>query len=407
MSTKVSAAAEDPKEQTCCSARRRSAWHGDSGTARPFAVPERLLLRLLRTAALLSDGTWSDLLYALVVHTLYTTGAVLVAMHGFQRGKEELANGGKVLEILLSGGGLGIIFVLMWMILACCFFNSRHQCRELFGIIQTLLRDVTELPTYQESAKKLRRHLNCLLLLGFTAFVAYPVHEYMRWAAKYARCDSGITKECVYDVCGLVLHIPLFIASHLVPVKFAFAVMELLAGYRIVTSELRRAPESEPLGDRAALEKLRAVHCGLSNAFLALTSAVSLELVATIAYGTLSVIMAWLVPFQAIYSQTGTVAIQASVLLKYLVGATVSLVLPCEMVQRVLNAAGELRGLLLQPQWQRPELQHELGLFRETVSRDLDTMGDLGLFRLQRSTILSITATIITYIIVLVQFHLA
>ena len=406
MSSKVSAAAEDPGEQTCWPTRR-SAWHEDSGTAPPFSAPERLLLGLLKMAALLSDGTWSDLLYALVIHTLYTAGAVFVATCGFQRGNEELANGGKLLEILLPGGGLGIVFVLMWMILACCFFNSRHRCREIFSTIQRLHRHVADLPTYQESAKKLRRHPICLLVLAFAAFVAYPVNDSMRWATEYVRCDSGVTKECVYDVCGLVLHIPLFIASNLVPVKFVFAGMKLLAGYRVVTSELRRAAESQPHADCAALEKLRAVHCELSSTFLELTSAMSLELVATMAYGTLSGIMIFLALFQAICSPTGTAAFQASVLLKYLASGTVSLVLPCETVQRVLNAAGELRGLLLRPQWQRPELQQELGLFRETVSRDLDTLGDLGLFRLQRSTILSITATIITYIIVIIQFNLA
>ena len=74
------------------------------------------------------------------------------------------------------------------------------------------------------------------------------------------------------------------------------------------------------------------------------------------------------------------------------------------MTQRVLNVVGETRDLLLRSEWQRPELAPELSLFRETVGRDLATLGDLGLFRLQRPTLLAVAATVLTYVIVLAQF---
>ncbi|KAF0293403.1 Protein SMG9 [Amphibalanus amphitrite] len=91
----------------------------------------------------------------------------------------------------------------------------------------------------------------------------------------------------------------------------------------------------------------------------------------------------------------------------YIISVFVTLVLPSEVVQWVLDTVGKTRNLLLKPQLQLPALQPELGLFRETVGRDLDTLGDLGLFRLQRSTVLSIIATILTYVIVMLQFHIS
>ena len=54
----------------------------------------------------------------------------------------------------------------------------------------------------------------------------------------------------------------------------------------------------------------------------------------------------------------------------------------------------------------RQEPRHELVLFRETVGRDLDTLGDLGMIRLQSSIVPSILATILTYVIILIQFFL-
>ncbi|KAF0311375.1 hypothetical protein FJT64_017772 [Amphibalanus amphitrite] len=104
---------------------------------------------------------------------------------------------------------------------------------------------------------------------------------------------------------------------------------------------------------------------------------------------------------------SGTDIVLTSVILCYIVIMFVALVLPSEVVQWVLDTVGKTRNLLLKPQLQLPALQPELGLFRETVGRDLDTLGDLGLFRLQRSTVLSILATILTYVIVMLQFHIS
>ncbi|KAF0307478.1 hypothetical protein FJT64_021218 [Amphibalanus amphitrite] len=89
-----------------------------------------------------------------------------------------------------------------------------------------------------------------------------------------------------------------------------------------------------------------------------------------------------------------------------LMNAFATVVLPCDLVQRVLDTISESRDLLLRPEWRDAEPQRELDLFRESVGRDLASLGELGLFRLQRSSMLSVAATVLTYIIVLVQFYI-
>ena len=81
---------------------------------------------------------------------------------------------------------------------------------------------------------------------------------------------------------------------------------------------------------------------------------------------------------------------------------------PCETCQLILNSLGRWRSLLLRLEWQRrPQLSEELALLHRSATQDLGELGDLGLFRLRRSTLLSILSTVITYIIVMAQFQMS
>ncbi|XP_037091148.1 probable serine/threonine-protein kinase SIK1B [Pollicipes pollicipes] len=85
-----------------------------------------------------------------------------------------------------------------------------------------------------------------------------------------------------------------------------------------------------------------------------------------------------------------------------LANTAVALAAPCEASHRGLNLVRESLNLLLEVEWRRPELGAPATLVRKTMRCHLDALGDLGLFRLQRSTLLSITSTIMTYMIVMV-----
>ncbi|KAF0308508.1 hypothetical protein FJT64_002143 [Amphibalanus amphitrite] len=94
-------------------------------------------------------------------------------------------------------------------------------------------------------------------------------------------------------------------------------------------------------------------------------------------------------------------------IMRYIPGILVTVAGPCETCQLLLGCLGRWRDVLLRLEWQRrPELRHELELLQRAVARDLDTVGDLGLYRLRRSTLLSILSTILTYVIVMAQFQL-
>ncbi|KAF0288802.1 hypothetical protein FJT64_012831 [Amphibalanus amphitrite] len=80
---------------------------------------------------------------------------------------------------------------------------------------------------------------------------------------------------------------------------------------------------------------------------------------------------------------------------------------PCEASQQLVSAAGRRWALLLSLERRHPALAAEAGLQREEAGRQLETIGELGLFRLRRSTLLSLVSTVLTYIIVVAQFQSA
>ncbi|KAF0287060.1 hypothetical protein FJT64_014467 [Amphibalanus amphitrite] len=141
----------------------------------------------------------------------------------------------------------------------------------------------------------------------------------------------------------------------------------------------------------------------LSALFAGLTGVMTSELTAAMVYGTVSNVSMWLLFVLSV--QQGSLAPYLTMISLYVVGSLVTIVLPCEVTQRALAAVGDTRDLLLAAERRQPQLSQQLGLFRETVGRDLERLGELGLFRMERSTLLSVTATVLTYVIVLVQFH--
>ena len=401
---KVDVAAETPADPTLSGHHSPGDDGGSEPTGRPISTSERLLLRLLQISALVGGGRWSDLLYAILAHSVYTIAGGWLVHSGFSRSVRMFGNMGNrtTVEVITGTSFMGLMHLLMWAPLAFCFVTSRRRCGQLFSTIGILLSHVAELTTYQGLAKKHRRVFNWLMLY-IVGLITLPVYNSaLPWYHVGAIVCGSISKHCVLFAFLSIMVTLFFIAAHFVPLKFIVAGLELLTGYRTIAAELRAVVEGRQQPNVASLRKLRALHDELSEAFASLTDAMSLELVTSMASGTLSITSVFL---SVIHSfQTGTFS-ATPLIITYLFTAFMTLALPCELVQQVLNTASRTRCLLLKSQWQS-ELQQELGLFRESVARDLDTMGDLGLFRLRRSTILSILATIMTYIIIMVQFHM-
>ena len=193
-----------------------------------------------------------------------------------------------------------------------------------------------------------------------------------------------------------------FITCHLIPLKFVFVGIHINSGFRVINTALKDLADREsPLGP-TALAHLMTLQDDLAHLFTSLTEVMFGELVAIMAYGTVATVCMWLIPIVKAADFNG--AAYGPMMCLYITGAGVTVFLPCEFVHRLLAALGRTRDLLLVTERHHPQLSPQLGLFRETVGRDLGRLGDLGLFRIQRSTILSISATILTYIIIVIQF---
>ena len=367
--------------------------------ARTVRRPERLLVGLLRVTAVLSDSSWPALLYALFVHVI---GALGVVVHMHQQGASMLLEGRKIVEVIADTGYMGLVFGLMLTTTACSFGAGRRRCGAVFKTIGRLLDRVAELPAYERHGRQLHRYFIWLLLaiLGLVLYqFAMTLHVLKTSAALNTASQQRIIhvfSECLYPV--------LFLAVHLVLAKFLIAGLQLLAGFQAVTEQLRSTAEEKQSPDDTVLQKLRSLHDELSDAFAAVTKAMTYELVAVMTYGTLSSTSISLNLIRTVVMGRLDGGLFQTFL--HIASASVAVSLPCEVAQRVLDTVGQTQHVLLMPQWLASQWEQELGQFREKVNRDLSTLGDLGLFRLKRSSILSIMATVLTYIIVLVQFYL-
>ena len=96
-----------------------------SSVERP--VPARMLLCLLRLAALTGDCRPPNLLYTLLVHSLYTAATVYLVVEAVIQGRQYLAAGKTITEALTMTGYMGVTNVLMWSPLACCLVAGRRR----------------------------------------------------------------------------------------------------------------------------------------------------------------------------------------------------------------------------------------------------------------------------------------
>ncbi|KAF0295540.1 hypothetical protein FJT64_006952 [Amphibalanus amphitrite] len=188
-------------------------------------------------------------------------------------------------------------------------------------------------------------------------------------------------------------------------VKFVLASLYVESGLQEINTLLTAMVEGHYQPDPAAVCDVISLHGELSRTFGLLTKVMSAELVLVMASGTIACVTILLTVVSSV--TMGAFGDMALMVALYLMMASVTMVLPSEAVHRCLEAAGEARELLLAAELRQPRLSLQLGLLRESVSRDLDTLGELGLFRLRRSTVLSIGATILTNAIIMLQFYFA
>ena len=388
---------EDPVSVT---GRDRDGTVARSGGQERSPTAAQTLLRLLQTTGLASTGRgWRDVLYIGFIGVLCTVAAVMFVWSCVTAGIILLRAGKSLVYIASYTAFFGLQFALMWLSLMICFVVGRRQSGTLLLTIGTLMeRNV--LHGSAVSTKRMRRHLNWLLcavvgLMGLTFAMAF------RTLPLDLLCSVPSTTCMLTLISGLLLWF-FFFSGYLIPFKLTFASLQISIGFSAINSELQTVVDGDRPPDLIELRRLRSLQDELSRTFTQLINTMSTELITVMLSGILQLVALLMMLVGAV--EAGEILDFVEVMLMYLAGAALAVALPCEMTQRVLNAVSETRDLLLRSEWQRAEMLQELTLFRETINRDLDTLGDLGLFRLQRSTLLAVAATILTYVVVLVQF---
>ena len=380
----------------------RSASDPDSPPRQPAA--QRLLLRLLRLCAQTGGGGGGgggggELLHVSLAVVLSTVAAGFTLVLQFQSAMAQLSLGRSVFTALVKSSIFGLMYLLMWVALMFCFATSRRRFGRLLISMGRCLSHVTDVTGHPHTDRLFRREVSWLLaaaagMMVMTATVA----AYM---ILIGNCET-LSKCVIWQSYGVVFDI-FHVSFMLIPIKFVFVGLQVNAGFRAIQTVLKdSASDRKSQLDGIVLEQLLSLQDDLAQLFTSLTEALSCELITIMAYGTVANVCMWLLPIVSV--REFDVTAFGPMLLLYMLGASVTIVLPCELVQRLLKTLGRTRDLLLAAERRQPPLGPQLSLFRETVNRDLERLGDLGLFRLQRSTILSISATILTYIIVMLQF---
>ena len=372
--------------------------------SRDAYLPMRCFLGLLRISALTSDGArgcgTGDILHTATAVILNTSLGVVTIMLSFLAGVSELSQGRSMVHAIAKSNFFGLMFLLMWVSLMFCYVVGRRRFGRLLHRVGRRLDDMLDLPGYWESVRILRQEVTWLLVVAFVMALATAAASF--YMINIHRNNCATPTLCVMMQLYGAAFEAFYISFILNTLKFIYAGLQVNCGFRAINISLEDFVNKKSEHASGTLDQLMAMQDDLAQFFVSITSAMSYELVSVMACGTVASVSMWLVPI--LYASTDTMAAMWPMLLLYVLGSTIAVVLPCELIERMVLTLARTRNLLLVTERRQPLLGQQLSLFRETVGRDLESLGDLGFFKMRRSTILSTSATILTYIIVMVQF---
>ena len=428
----------------------------------------RAIVLLLRLTGHWSRPGWRALLLPTALFIAITAGAALSTYEQFTRGLRLLAAGTPLFPAMTQSAFLGVPVVLRWLALAATFAFGRRRYAELMSEVARLMDDMAELPGFAKEVKALRRRVVVVLMLfvGATAMTFYAmVWGYAMEQCKMfgVECIGHLVLVLgisLFAWCSLLIPLRFLFLSELLIGGFRTISVDLRSlpdlpsdrGLRslpdLPTDRGDRLPTKRTLERRAAaglgaklhaeeqyelpteggsehvsapgpagsvphqllmtrLARLRGLYVHLSCCSDRLCLGMSSELVSSMLCGTITLVLTL---FLMLPSSSQFDSVSAT--LMYAAMSCIELNMPCEAGQRLLDAALDVRDALLKTPWisANHDLPHELGLrqevslFVQTVTRDADQLGDLGYLRLQRATLVSTLSTVLTYVIVCLQF---
>ena len=359
-------------------------------------LPSRAFVALLKLVGLTAypgwlGHVWSALLYAL------QTGMTYKLLHQSLKFFNRLRDAGTpFFAALIKSNFVAVPNLLQWAALTACFLWGRRRDGTLLAEVRQTLADIGKLPSVSRRGRKAHHAgeytwaLILLLVVGYTASAGGR-------AASICRDKPAL--DCACALGELLCYSFIYLCIQLLVMKFIFVGLMLNSGFWDITKELELITARGC--EEAHLRQIGLLQRRLYDIFTRLTINMTTELVFIMCYGILVEIVLTLM----VVNLSSLEASWLIRLLLYLLSAVVSLAGPCETCQLLLTRLGHCRDLLLQLEWQRPQLAEPCQLLQRSVSRDLETLGDLGLYSARRSTLLSISSTIVTYIIVMMQFQ--
>lgn len=363
--------------------------------------------RLLQVTGVCNVSGWLPQLYFVLIYGIITVPAFKLLRSHIKSGQSQLAAKHRLVDVLTNSNFFGAIFFIMWLTVTITFLRNRRKYGEILADIETALLGAMPLRQRLDPANtRFRRQL--LALHALTAITCIPFitcifvmsvmgHLHLTSFQDMLLAILETTVYCMYMICFLMTAF-----------KFIFAGLLISSGFQTCNAQLRAMSDQEAATQKngKTLYELGQLQLQLTNCFNNLTSGICSEVVLTMLYGVSMNIMLVLAVFTAIdipgynflhFVTAGMGEVQVIVILTA----------PCETTHYVRGLVGEGQKLLLQLQLQQPWLASEVAALMAVGQHSLDTLGDLGLYRLSRSTLVAVNSTMVTYLVVMQQFRLS
>ena len=369
------------------------------------SAADRGLLWLLRLTGQTGGAGLPARLYAIILYILLTVTSGITVVNLTTLGVTALRSGQSFLEAAFGSYFFGSVQALMVAPLTSTLVCGRRRYAALLSDVQTLLEETAQTIEGQTIYTLLRRRSSVLAGTMAVSVLVVVVLQALTTKSELTKPCGDSTLACFIAAWSyVVVWVALIMSQQLIPVKFLYMTLLLSGGLGAVDAELRSLAGDGDLKDWARLVRLRGLHDRLSTAFSRLVTDMTPELISTIVSGITSLVMSFLTLFLSATVDTPFLYLG---MVYYMLLAAVLIGMPCEAGQHVLDLAAATRGSLLRLHWETSRVGQEVGMFQEAVRRDLEHLGDLGYYRLQRSTMVSIMSTIITYIVIFVQFKMS
>ncbi|KAF0311772.1 hypothetical protein FJT64_017475 [Amphibalanus amphitrite] len=365
----------------------------------------RVMVALLRVTGHWGGAGCGSLIYATMLYAVLTNALFFLVSRKGNIGMKALARDQGDFSAAFKSSFFGIPDVLSWLCLSCTFFIGRRRYAGLFSEIRQALKNALSSTTDPpaEPLKSLNRRLaiilSCLVVM-FVVVISIHIHLFLRAPAmeceeSAASCAKNVMKYLFYTIFDIFLL--------LTPVKLLLAAEFAREGFRAVNAELKTMMASGGV-DVALLVRLGRRQAALSAALSRLTDGLAPELVVSMAYGVVLQVSTLLLTVGS--AQAGHLVRAGPEIVAGLYRAAVTVAVPCEVGQAVQDQVGRIRdSLLARPPVADVTAGQEVLLQLEATRRDLESLVDLRLYRLRRSTVLAAVSAAVTYIIVFLQFQ--